>query len=56
MTKYKVEAVFIVPISKWVNAKSEAEALRKARDSAVKHMKIKPQHLDRNNAQVFDMG
>ena len=53
---FKVEAQFIVPISKFVTAKTEAEALRKARDSAVKHMKIKPKHLDRQNAQVFDMG
>ncbi len=55
MKHFKVEAQFIVPISKWVNAKTEAQALRKARDSAVKHMKIKPKHLDRMNAQIFDL-
>ena len=55
MKHFKVEAQFIVPISKWVTAKTEAQALRKARDSAVKHMKIKPKHLDRMNAQVFDL-
>ena len=52
---FKVEAQFIIPISKIVVAETEAKALRKARDSAVKYMKIKPKHLDRQTYQIFDM-
>ena len=38
---FKVEAQFIIPLSKWVTAKTEAEALRKARRSQPKDEKTK---------------
>ncbi len=53
---FRVDAQFIIDISKGVTAKTEAEALRKVRDFVVKHMKIKPTHLQRQTAQVFDLG
>ena len=52
---FKVEGVFIIPLSKYITAKTEAEAIRKARDSAVKYMKIKSNHLDRQNVQIFEL-
>ena len=49
---FRVEGNFITPILKYVKAKSEAEALRKARDSAVRHMKLKAKDFDKMNCDI----
>lgn len=52
---YKISGEFIVEFSRIVSAKTEAEAIRKARDFAVKNMKIKKSQLDRQNVAVWDI-
>ena len=55
MKKFKVEGYFVTHISKFVNAKTENEAMRKARDSAVKHMKLKAKDFDKINCGVWEV-
>lgn len=50
---YKISGQFIIDFSRIVSAKTEAEAIRKARDFAVKNMKIKKSQLDKNNVAVW---
>lgn len=50
---YKISGQFIIDFSRIVSAKTEAEAIRKARDFAVKQMKIKKSQLDKNNVAVW---
>lgn len=52
---YKITGQFIIDFSRIVSAKSEAEAIRKARDFAVKQMKIKKSQLDKQNVAVWDL-
>ena len=52
---YKVEGHFIIDFSRFVSAKTEAEAIRKARDFVVKNMKIKKSQLDRQNVAVWNL-
>lgn len=52
---YKITGQFIVDFSRIVSAKSESEAIRKARDFVVKQMKIKKSQLDKQNVAVWDL-
>ncbi len=52
---YKVIGQFIVEFSRIVSAKSEAEAIRKARDFALKQMKIKKSQFQKQNVNVFEI-
>lgn len=52
---YKISGQFIIDFSRIVSAKTEAEAIRKARDFVVKQMKIKKSQLDRQNVSVWDL-
>lgn len=52
---YKVEGQFVIDFSRIVSAKSEAEAIRKARDFVVKQCKIKKSQLDKQNVAVWDL-
>jgi len=52
---YLVEGEFIIHFSRIVSAKSESEAIRKARDFCVKKMKIKESQLDKNNVKVLEI-
>lgn len=52
---FRVEGHFIVDFSRIVSAKTEAEAIRKARDFVVKQCKIKNSQLDRQNLCVWDL-
>ncbi len=51
---FRVEGQFIIDFSKIISAKTETEAIRKARDYVVKNMKIKKSQLDRQNVGVWD--
>ncbi len=53
--KFKVSGYFTTHITKFVSAKTENEAFRKARDSAVKHMKLKSKDFDKNNCAVWEV-
>lgn len=55
LKKFKVEGYFVTYINKFVSAKTEAEALRKARDSAVKNMRLKSKDFDKNNCGVWEI-
>ncbi len=52
---FKVEGYFTTYISKLVSAKTETEALRKARDSAVKNMTLKAKDFDKRNCAVWEI-
>jgi len=53
--KFKVTGYFTTHISKYISAKSESEAMRKARDSAVKNMKLKSKDFDKQNCAVWEV-
>lgn len=53
---FKVTGQFIVDFSRFVIAKSEAEAIRKARDSIINTQKIKKSQLDKQNVAVWELG
>jgi len=50
---FKVSGRFNVEISRIVAAKTEAEAIRKVRDYAVKCRRIKKSDWERDSAQAF---
>lgn len=52
---FKIDGQFCVHFSRIVAAKTETEAIRKARDFVVKNMKIKNSQLDRNTIVVLEI-
>ena len=55
LKKFKVEGYFVTHIKKFISAKTENEALRKARDSAIKNMKLKGKDFDKNNCSIWEI-